>query len=654
MSCKSRTKNFCDKNRGRIQCCRIDCKYTEIDSERSIHERSTDTGVIVIHNARVITMNELQPKANYVIIRGNKIEKVGRGKPPKVGCGAKIIDAQRKVLIPGIQDQHLHWMRQAKNPGYELNDGESSFTKADLLKALKSIVKIVPFGEWISLVGRHNHKQFLANPDDPNSGEYPTIEELDAVASNHKVVFLQRFQPTVDKTGPIEDRFNNPIFSGSGQMNTLARDFFNNTPRPTVPPIENLGTIYKGSSENNFIGPEAMQLIPTNGRIPDWDETTDNFSNPFGRGQTGNQVYNWFRSNSKIGDEISAINRLVKWSHSVGLVGASDAGGFAFNQVTDMDSLMEAERRGILKVRIRYQMSVRNAPGCTGTQPNDRLAPLRNIIGAMPNLDQKTAEGKCPPPQEIQASGFHLSRVGSPFFKNNGIGEGVVPPGSTDGFPGSDQEHAIRMLLRRPDWKFSGHAEADQIKKSIIDLTNANSDPCALGSVGSRHFSIEHLNCATKEDFENMAKIGVGAGIQAVRFMFPKWQFMGPPYRLALDTPGLNVGFGADGMHAGHGNPWITMQFQVTGKTFNDIDILSDHPAGPQQITLIEALRGHTKGSAWFTREENERGQIKNNYLADIVILNQNPFKVCFCQIRKTKSILTIVDGKIVYNSQCK
>ncbi|HSG65602.1 MAG TPA: amidohydrolase family protein, partial [Gammaproteobacteria bacterium] len=81
-------------------------------------------------------------------------------------------------------------------------------------------------------------------------------------------------------------------------------------------------------------------------------------------------------------------------------------------------------------------------------------------------------------------------------------------------------------------------------------------------------------------------------------------------------------------------------------------------PGGPfpggratdQRATLMEGLQCHTRGSAWFTREEHERGQIKEGFLADVVILSQNPFNVDEHQIRDTKAALTIVDGEIVYS----
>jgi predicted amidohydrolase YtcJ len=90
----------------------------------------------------------------------------------------------------------------------------------------------------------------------------------------------------------------------------------------------------------------------------------------------------------------------------------------------------------------------------------------------------------------------------------------------------------------------------------------------------------------------------------------------------------------------------------VTGEAHNGRDILTDDPLnrGPQQITLMEGLRGYTSNAAWFMREEHERGQLKEGFLADLAILNQDPFEVDARQIGDTKAVLTIVDGAIVYS----
>ena len=563
---------------------------------------------IRIVNANIITMDDDNPTANTLLIGGNRIVSVGAneadGAEPAgtTGEGITVIDARGAVVLPGLIDQHLHWNRSAITWGFALHRGENAFTLEDLEIAVRTRAAEVPEGEWITLIGRHNHLQFLEDRNDPLSGRYPTRLELDQWAPDHAVLLSQRFTPTPVGTGP-ED-FNRATFTGPGQMNTRAIDFFNG----------------------------LTPAVPTVGEIPA-DGALDNDLNQ--------QVYEWTRANNTLEDQTRSTLDLVRWSHTVGLVGVGDAGGNGFRQTQDFMPLLELDRRGQLTVRNRYQIRPVGAPGVEG---QTGVAALRNVVSAAP----LAASRECAGPAEIPGEGLHLSRVGSAYFRNMGLGEFIAAPTA------ASMEEAVIFLLRRPDWSFHQHAEAGQIAQVIEGIGRAveTPDPCRIGTLADRHVSMEHLNDATAEDLANMAELGVGAGIQAVRFLFPDWQFSGPPYRTAVDTPGLNYGFGADGMFAAHGNPWTTLQFMVTGENYRGEDILAADPLGrgPQQITLMEGLRGYTRGAAWFTREEHERGQIKAGYLADLIILNQNPFEVEARRIRDTRSALTIVDGEIVYS----
>ncbi len=559
---------------------------------------------IAIINARIVTMDDANPTASTLMISGNRIVSVDSSGMEAVDDQGDltVIDAGGAVVIPGIIDQHLHWNRSAITWGYALHRGENAFTLRDLEDAIKTRAADVPLGEWITLIGRHNHRQFLEDPEDPYSGRYPTSQELDAWAPDHKVLFSQRFTPT--PAGSAPDDFNRARFTGPGQMNSHAIAFFHAL-APAMP---------------------FVATIPADGALND---------------DLSQQVYEWTRANNTLEAQVRSTIDLTRWSHSVGLVGVGDAGGIGFRQSQDFLPLMEAARRGELTVRNRYQIRAAGAPGVAEQVGVDAL---RNVLSAAPLAESRVCVG----PPELPGEGFHMSRIGGPFFKNMGLGESIAPPTI------KDIAEATVFVLRRPDWSFHQHAEAGQIANIIegFAVAVAEEDPCRLGTFAERHNSMEHLNDATSENLSAMADLGVGAGVQAVRFLFPDWQFSGPPYRAALDTPNLNVGFGADGMFAGHGNPWTTLQFMVTGETFNGEDILANDPLGrgPQQITLMEGLRGYTKGAAWFTREEHERGQLKEGFLADVVVLDQDPFGVDVHMIRGTRAALTIVDGKIVYS----
>ena len=507
---------------------------------------------IRIVNANIVTMDNANPAADTLLISGNHIVSVGADEAVQSSGShdVTVINAGGAVVIPGIIDQHLHWNRSAIAWGYALHRGESAFTLQDLEGALRARAAEVPEGEWITLIGRHNHRQFLEDSDAPRSGRYPTRQELDRWVPNHPVLLSQRFTPVPVGTGP--DDYNRAIFTGPGQMNTRAIAFFNamTAPRPPVGPI------------------------PADGALSD---------------ALNQQVYEWTRANNTLEDQMRSTLDLVRWSHRVGLVGVGDPGGNGFRQTQDFAPVAELDRRGQLTVRNRFQIRPSAAPGAPA---QTGVGALRNVLSAAP----LAATTDCAGPPEISDEGFLTSRIGGPFLRHMGLGEFFAAPMA------GDVEAATIFLLRRPDGSVHQHAEAWQIDQILEGFRRAVAtvDPCRIGTFAARHNSMEHLNDATAENLADMAELGVGAGIQAVRFLFPDWQYSGPPYRAALDTPGHNVGFGADGMFAAHGNPWITLQFMVTGENFRGEDILTSDPLGrgPQQITLMEGLRGYTAGAA--------------------------------------------------------
>lgn len=61
------------------------------------------------------------------------------------------------------------------------------------------------------------------------------------------------------------------------------------------------------------------------------------------------------------------------------------------------------------------------------------------------------------------------------------------------------------------------------------------------------------------------------------------------------------------------------------------------------------AMRIYTSGSAWFTGEEKLKGQIVKGMYGDISILSADYFSILTDDIRNLESLLTSVNGKIVY-----
>jgi len=83
---------------------------------------------------------------------------------------------------------------------------------------------------------------------------------------------------------------------------------------------------------------------------------------------------------------------------------------------------------------------------------------------------------------------------------------------------------------------------------------------------------------------------------------------------------------------------------------FLNMMLATFHPNNPKEaITLEEAVIAYTHGSAYAEFKENEKGILAKGMLADLSVLSQDIFIIAPTQLPATKSILTIVGGKIVH-----
>ena len=140
----------------------------------------------------------------------------------------------------------------------------------------------------------------------------------------------------------------------------------------------------------------------------------------------------------------------------------------------------------------------------------------------------------------------------------------------------------------------------------------------------------------------------MGAAIAVHPFQFLAGGRGGPPLRTIVDS-GVKVGAGSDSAQISTLNPWNVIAYMVTGKS-SDGTLIN---AG-QQLTRLEALRLYTAENGWFLKEEATLGSIEPGKLADVVVLSDDyfdPARVPDDAIKKLRSVLTVVDGKIVHNA---
>lgn len=119
-------------------------------------------------------------------------------------------------------------------------------------------------------------------------------------------------------------------------------------------------------------------------------------------------------------------------------------------------------------------------------------------------------------------------------------------------------------------------------------------------------------------------------------------------FRSLLDA-GANLAFGTDWFVAPL-NPMLGVYAAVTPRTLDD-----KNPNGwipEQKISVEETVRAYTYGSAYAEFQENVKGTITPGKLADLVILSDDIFTINPNNIRNAKVLMTIVDGKVVFENK--
>jgi hypothetical protein len=119
-------------------------------------------------------------------------------------------------------------------------------------------------------------------------------------------------------------------------------------------------------------------------------------------------------------------------------------------------------------------------------------------------------------------------------------------------------------------------------------------------------------------------------------------------FRTLLDA-GATLAFGTD-WYVAPLNPMFSVYAAVTRRTFD-----GKNPNGwipEQKITVEEAVRAYTVGSAFAEFQESHKGTISAGKLADFVVLSDDIFTINPIEIEKVKVLTTVMDGKIVYQSK--
>ncbi len=521
---------------------------------------------LVVLNGNIITVDDKNPRAEALAVKGEKFVAVGTTNQIRelVGANTRVIDIQRETVIPGFIDAHCHPTEVARSLlQVDCSPGKVNAI-SDIVNTLAERSKTTPPGKWLQGFGYDDTKL--------KENRHPTRWDLDKASTEHPIYITQvsghigvvnshalkiakLTKDSSDPTGGKFDRIQN------GELTGVCRERAQDIFRPLIPP-------------------------PT-------------------------------REEDK-----KAIHLLCQKYSSGGITSVGDA----MVSPLDIRLYQDALEERSLSIRV-YMM------------------PLNNNLPYLKKLNLRTGFGN----SRLKIGATKMFLDGAIAGRTASLYEPYEGRPDDYGILVLTQEKLDKEIFEahKAGFQIGVHANGDRAINMLLDSYEKALNK--LPRVNHRH-RIEHCTVVNPTILKRIKELGLvvlpfstyiwehGEKMKEygkrISMMFACRSFLdhGIPVAGSTDNP------------CGPVEPLLGLQSMVTRKS-KDGEILG----AEQKISIEEAIRIYTMGSAYASFEENIKGSIEVGKLADFVVLSDDPTRVSPDNIRAINVEKTIVGGEIVY-----
>ena len=221
--------------------------------------------------------------------------------------------------------------------------------------------------------------------------------------------------------------------------------------------------------------------------------------------------------------------------------------------------------------------------------------------------------------------------------------------------PESIRRHVLQDIAKlvRRRMPFRMHISYNENISPFLDAMETMNETTPLDGL---KWSIEHAETISPENIARVKALGGGIALD------PKMALHGDGFiktysrEKALETPrlrqlvdsGIPLAMTTDAFRAATFNPWLAISWVVSGKSVSGSEVLAEN----NRLSRVEALKLFTRGAAWFMNAEAEMGMIAPGNLADFALLDRDYFTVPEDEIKSVSSVLTVMDGRVVFGAQ--
>lgn len=169
--------------------------------------------------------------------------------------------------------------------------------------------------------------------------------------------------------------------------------------------------------------------------------------------------------------------------------------------------------------------------------------------------------------------------------------------------------------------------------RSVSGALTIFENAAKANGIGDRRFRVEHAARLRNADIPRFARGVFIASMQP--FLF----YGGPEYGddyAAMSAAGVKLAFGSDASMIDL-NPMLGIHAAVN--------------SGRRSVSVEEAVRAYTVGSAYAEFAENEKGTLAVGKLADLAIHSDDIFTIDRVRIKDVRTLLTVVNGRVVFRA---
>lgn len=321
-------------------------------------------------------------------------------------------------------------------------------------------------------------------------------------------------------------------------------------------------------------------------------------------------------------EQVQGTKEFFRELNRLGITGVVDPGG---------NNLFPADYQALFDVWRRRELTVRVAYSLNGQTAGSELAELQGLAALLP-------------------MGFGDERL-----KFNGLGERITYAMNNNPEPTAEQKERYYEIVRwaaERGMAITMHWGPDSTVDHLLGIFERVNREVPIAPL---RWSIAHLNDASEATLARMAKLGVGWTVQdamyfggedLVRRGGPAAGLRIPPV-VTGHRLGVAIGAGTDAHRVASYNPFTALQWFLDGKTVAGTSI-----RGPEETPdRLLALELYTRGSAWFSFDEDARGSLEVGKLADLAVLSRDYLTVPVAEVGDIVSMLTLLGGEVVYGA---